>query len=202
MTPKMWVVESDPTQDIALFVIAPSLFDSVNPWTVTATLGTDTASDTVIIDSNKEYEVTLIYRQYIIKNGRFQNGYSFPSSLRLDHPPSITENYNGSGYLRMGMVNSWSTGGVTDSIDIAAYQNLCAEAYKDNGSAYVGIWSGYNYTSQSAIESTAVAKTEVQGTSSLLVVDISSLTGSYYIGGSIGHSSNNYYLFIADMWLE
>lgn len=67
LTPKMWVVEADPTQDIALFVIAPSLFDSVNPWTVTATLGTDTASDTVIIDDNKEYDVELFYGVYLFQ---------------------------------------------------------------------------------------------------------------------------------------
>lgn len=69
LTPKMWVVEADPTQDIALFVIAPSLFDSVNPWTVTATLGTETASDTVIIDDNKEYDVVLSFNLYVIHNG-------------------------------------------------------------------------------------------------------------------------------------
>lgn len=69
LTPKMWVVESDPTQDIALFVIAPSLFDSVNPWTVTATLGTDTVSDTVIIDDNKEYDVELSFTLWFVKDG-------------------------------------------------------------------------------------------------------------------------------------
>ncbi len=69
LTPKMWVVEADPTQDIALFVIAPSLFDSVNPWTVTATLGADTASDTVIIDNNKEYVLELSYAIELWNNG-------------------------------------------------------------------------------------------------------------------------------------
>lgn len=43
------------------FIIHASQFDSVNPWTVTATLGGDSASDTVIIDSADEYDVILSY---------------------------------------------------------------------------------------------------------------------------------------------
>ena len=61
LTPTMWVQAADPTLDCALFVIASSLFDSVNAWTVTATLGTDTASDTVTIDSNEQYDMRLSY---------------------------------------------------------------------------------------------------------------------------------------------
>lgn len=58
-TPTMWVQAADPTLDCALFVISPSLFDSQNAWTVTATLGTGTASDTVTIDSNEQYSLEL-----------------------------------------------------------------------------------------------------------------------------------------------
>ena len=62
LTPTMWVQAADNTLDCALFVIAPSLFDSQNAWTVTATLSGDTASDTVTIDSNEQYDVVLSYR--------------------------------------------------------------------------------------------------------------------------------------------
>lgn len=44
------------------FIIHQSQFDSENPWTVTATLGEDSASDTVIIDLADEYDVNLSYR--------------------------------------------------------------------------------------------------------------------------------------------
>ena len=57
LTPTMWVQAADNNLDCALFVIAPSLFDSQNAWTVTATLGTDSASDTVTIDAAAEYEL-------------------------------------------------------------------------------------------------------------------------------------------------
>lgn len=62
LTPTMWVQAADPTLDCALFVISPSLFDAQNPWTVTATLGTNTASDTVTISTNKQYDIVLSYR--------------------------------------------------------------------------------------------------------------------------------------------
>ena len=59
LTPTMWVQAADATLDCALFVIAPAQFDSVNPWAVTATNGAYTSSDTVTIDSNKQYDLEL-----------------------------------------------------------------------------------------------------------------------------------------------
>ena len=59
LTPTMWVLAADATQDCALFVIAPAQFDSVNPWTVTATLGTISTSKTVIVSTNKSYDLTI-----------------------------------------------------------------------------------------------------------------------------------------------
>ena len=41
------------------FIIHQSQFDSVNPWTVTATLGIGITSDTVLINSADEYDITL-----------------------------------------------------------------------------------------------------------------------------------------------
>jgi hypothetical protein len=43
------------------FIIHASQFDSVNPWTVTATLGSNIDSDTIIIDVADEYDVALTY---------------------------------------------------------------------------------------------------------------------------------------------
>lgn len=69
LTPTMWVQAADNTLDCALFVISPSLFDSQNAWAVTATLGTDSASDTVIIDAAAEYDIVLSYGVYLFNNG-------------------------------------------------------------------------------------------------------------------------------------
>jgi hypothetical protein len=69
LAPTLWTTEADANFECALFVISSSLFDAQNAWTVTATRGTDTASDTVIIDSNKEYDLELSYTLWLVRNG-------------------------------------------------------------------------------------------------------------------------------------
>ena len=69
LTPTMWTTAADATQECALFVISSAQFDATTPWTVTATSGTDTASDTVTIDSNKQYDVWLSFGYYLYRNG-------------------------------------------------------------------------------------------------------------------------------------
>lgn len=61
ITPTIWTRNADNTQDYALFIIAPSMFDS-SAWTVTATLSGDTASSTIVINSADEYDVELSFR--------------------------------------------------------------------------------------------------------------------------------------------
>lgn len=51
---------SDTTKYDYYFIIHASQFDGSNPWTVTATLGNLSSSDTVIINSPDEYNVALI----------------------------------------------------------------------------------------------------------------------------------------------
>lgn len=69
LTPTMWVQAADPTLDCALFVIPAAQFDSTTPWTVTATLGTGSATANVLIDSNKQYDVELSYTYYLYNKG-------------------------------------------------------------------------------------------------------------------------------------
>lgn len=51
------------------FVIHQSQFDSVNPWTVMATLGSQTKTETIIINAAKEYDVAIAYAIYFVKDG-------------------------------------------------------------------------------------------------------------------------------------
>lgn len=77
LTPTMWVKAEDQKLDCAIFSIPASKFDSVTPWTVTATDGTDTASTAVLITTNKEYELSLSYSYILFDasgfNVRFTN---------------------------------------------------------------------------------------------------------------------------------
>lgn len=68
LTPTIWVQNADNTLDTAIFSIKASTFDS-NPWTVTATLGTSSASNTVVINSAEEYELELAYERVLFYDG-------------------------------------------------------------------------------------------------------------------------------------
>lgn len=68
LTPTIWTTNADNTLDCALFSIPSNTFDS-NAWTVTASLGTDTTSNTIVIDSAEEYEMTLSYALWLYKDG-------------------------------------------------------------------------------------------------------------------------------------
>ena len=67
VTPTLWVSAADSSLEAALFVFAPAQFDLTNPWTITATDGASTASQSVLITTNKEYEVTIEYLTYIYR---------------------------------------------------------------------------------------------------------------------------------------
>lgn len=69
LTPTMWTTAADATQECALFSIPAAQFDATTPWTVTATLGTDSATATVLIDSNKQYDLELSYHYYLYNKG-------------------------------------------------------------------------------------------------------------------------------------
>ena len=52
---------SDPLTYDYYFIIHQSQFDSINAWTVTATLNGQTASNTIIIDASDEYDLVMSY---------------------------------------------------------------------------------------------------------------------------------------------
>lgn len=92
LTPTMWVQAADPTRDCALFVIAPSLFDAQNAWTVTATSGINSASATITIDSNEQYNIKLYFRLFIVRDGNLE-------ATILDKTSGITDEVSGGRYI-------------------------------------------------------------------------------------------------------
>lgn len=86
LIPTIWVQNVDSTLDTAIFSVKASTFDS-NAWTVTATLGDDTSSETVVIDSAKEYSVEITYNHWIFKSG---TGEVIASSTGAQQNASIT----------------------------------------------------------------------------------------------------------------
>jgi hypothetical protein len=183
LTPQMWVVEADPTQDIALFVIAPSLFDSVNPWTVTATLGTDTASDTVIIDSNKEYDLVLSFSLWLHKEGvGLLDGFSVSYTSGKTGTVDATEMFmNYSSNVAVAMISP--------AIDLTTF-DACILQYKKQNAGYsgqglVGGTIGFmNNTVLDAYSSdftySASIRPNVATSWTDATIDISTLSGLYY----------------------
>lgn len=69
-------------------------------WTVTATLSTDTASDTVTVNAAKQYDVELAFGFFFIKNGVVLSTFT-PVIWTGNNQPSITSDYGGLGYTRL-----------------------------------------------------------------------------------------------------
>lgn len=110
------------------FIIHQSQFDSVNPWTVTATLSGDTASDTIIIDTADEYDLILNYILYVVKDGTLQSGITFTAK-------------NGSAEQQTGFYRYMSSGN-TGSVAYASipnfskYSSITFELYDSSGQCY------------------------------------------------------------------
>lgn len=189
LTPKMWVSGSTADEDVAMFIFSPAQFDSTTPWTITATDGMDTPSDTVLITSNKEYETELSFATYLYKDG--------------DQYSSTTGGWGGNGtytlsasYIDVPLASGGDNVNVRTNakIDLTDYATLYFEW---DGSIQIGtggtnltMWVASSQISNNGISAPSGATIQNQvgnsqtgtitlGTSQL---DVSNLSGEYYIG--------------------
>lgn len=205
LTPTMWVQAADPTLDCALFVISPSLFDAVNAWTVTATLGTNTASDTVTISTNKQYDISVFPPVSLFKSGEGQiiplsSGNQRNASISID-TNAITVNYSANVDFQVYCCNA-------TAIDITEYSSLVVVAQII--SYHVGNQENWGYVvaadsmptpTDSANNSKYKAKVLISSGSSELTttLDISSLTLTSAFVGVFGGSMRG---TIREMYLQ
>lgn len=186
------------------FIIHQNQFDSVNTWTVTATLSGNTASTTIIINASCGYDIELDYKLYIIKNGLFVNGFSFPNSLRSSGSISITEDKSGYGYLELKQADQYTGGKVTNGIDLTNYTILGYTALFSKGgesAAYgdIGVFNGYNKSSASTVTGAEVVGARLSSTRTSGTIDISSVSGTNYIG-ALHYTASNSYTKLTDIW--
>ena len=178
VTPSLWLLGTDASTEVALFAFTPAQFDSATPWTITATLGEDSASDTVLITTNKEYEIVLSYAYYFYKNGTSYNGFS-PTSTFKNSVFTITQNANTIG------LRATDTGrnGIAWSLQFNNNGYSKLSAVIESGTIlktnvpYFGIYSGSgdvynetNFTAKSLIDTTLPTTVSV---------DVSSVSGGY-----------------------
>lgn len=198
LTPTMWVQAADATLDCALFVIGPSLFDAVNPWTVTATLLTDTASDTVMISSNKQYDIKLIYEYMFVKNGVLNTLFPWYIDETTHTGSSITQESGAVRFVTGGNITTvFSTQNPVDLTDYTALRMTVISGASYRGGNYmpcIGVGrnrptSGGTPASISGIDAFTLLNTQTGAIQGTYTVDISALNGLYYVdlvlGGSV-----------------
>lgn len=192
LTPTMWVQAANVTQDCALFVIAPTQFDSVNPWTVTATLGTDSATATVLINSNKQYDMELSYHYYLYNRGNqytdITGGYYSTGSTVTIEPTKIHFTGSLDGYVLWSQ-NQISRGNFTKLV-------VKIENESFGTTTYSGLAIGF-YATRSTSSQTPFVRVNQGGEQSL---DISSVTNNRYI--ILYMSQTGEYCDVTQIWLE
>lgn len=159
------------------FIIHQSQFDSVTPWTVTATLSGETSSDTIVIDTADEYDVVLVYPDYWIKDGELLATMTYSNATGFVP--------NGNGYQVLAVSDTgWHSAYMR--IDVTNYKTLSI-TYTASGSATrtIGIW-----TSTAPSASTAMSSyTDVsaaQATDTTATFDVTNLSGVQSIGLRMG----------------
>ena len=196
---------SDPTLYDYYFIIHASQFDAVNPWTVTAALGTQTTSDSVIIDSADEYDIVINYGIYLVKDGLLTD----VAITKFKSTNTIVQN---TGYVRFSDTANNNIGifSSTDAIDLTPYNTLKLTITGSSSQSYKGnvkvptlcIGSSRPTTSGGSSDITnIIASTKLSNTDAIpagdYTLDISSYSGLYYI--ALCMAGTGTWKFLADV---
>lgn len=172
------------------FSITPSNYGI---WVVTSALNGDSASDTVTVNANQQYDVTLSYCLYVYRRGDERSSASggwAGNGTFAKNTDSITSNLADSGDYGNVYTNSL--------ISFADYRSL---VFVFSGTISVGsggtnlfMWAHTSKLSNSNMSAPtgAVASKKVGGnndgqiTLGTYAIDVSALTGSYYVGFHTG----------------
>lgn len=159
-------------------------------WTVTCKDGEDTASAEVVISADGESKsVELDYETYLYKDGKrnvafWTKAWGSKNGDHYANAPDVTYNEDNmvireasSNQYRSGVVHTSAKVDLTKATTLKFYG---AGGSTNNGYTAIYIWedlSGTYFDSQYAARSAFTAEGEA-----LTTVDVSKLTGSYYIG--------------------
>ena len=180
-------------------------------WTVTATDGTDTVSDTIIISSNQQYELSLV-RKWFIKNGVIVDSGTTTFG-------NITATEQADGYI-LAKTTSNNTGGFKSSqidfspyskivLELALVNNVYGQSWYSTGVPAVGYGttislSGDNVTGFVGLKYLRSSTGTITNTA-VFEVDISQIISSYSVactcGGSNSLSGTLGYLNIKNLYL-
>lgn len=161
------------------FVIHQSQFDSTTPWTVTATLGTSTATGTVTIDTADEYDLVLNYLFYIQKSGE---GLQVEMGWKASGG-NVTVTFGANAIVVAPSGSSGNTAyvGTKTKIDVTNYSQLVVVCPSGSGAqGVIGFYSViYSSGAYSDTWGTPVASGTLQN--GTITIDISNVSGEYYL---------------------
>lgn len=187
LTPTIWVTAADPTLDCAIFSIKPSLFDAQTPWTVTATLGTDTASNTVVIDSNKEYNLTLSFSINLYRTGVLdsrvigQKVFGGNGTVSLTNENNVLTAYNHYSSGNAAVTAYFGTDSAVDITSFDAIHLIVNNVILGRSAPKIGLLSSIPATDFGSWSWVASTELSAVSTETEYMVDISGLSGLYYV---------------------
>lgn len=209
LTPTMWTAAADATQECALFVITATQFDATTPWTVTISDGTNTASDTILIGSNEQYDLTLDFNYWLVKHGTLVGAFSTSTYANLTQSDDfVLMSITGSNY---GRITTQS------AVDFTGFSTLKIVFMRDNDGKYGQSWRGATYYPSMGYGATApssdtspnftdyVALNSSSGViaNKTYTLDVTSQTGSKFVSVLLSGSSGlSAYANIYDFYLE
>lgn len=199
------------------FIIHASQFDST-AWTVTATLGTLTNSTTVIIDSANEYDVTIVYTLWLVKDGVSQVGELTRVGKKSSSSSSATETQPGlsyqTGYIQIGWTQTSSSAqaGIAylpNQIDLTPYSSIHVDGTVYNSTtqttnAALQVWTSIgSYQDSNRLHIKGLGSLGTSFVAFNHDVDITSDTVSAYIGFNAYRTSSAYTTIrLANLYLE
>lgn len=178
------------------FIIHQSQFDST-AWTVTATLGSDTASDTIVINAAKEYNLSLEYKLWLVKDGQIVGGNlvainkSQSSSAYTGYiVPTVTY---ASSYVQASFSNATHNGGgiayFPSAIDLSQYHGLYVQGSSfnntnDANNSGIGAWTSFgSYQSTNRIFAQKTPNSTSSSWQNMsLSIDVTSFNNTAYVG--------------------
>lgn len=175
------------------FIIHSSQFDSINAWTVTATLGYESTTKTIIIDSADEYDV-VIYEYGLLYNSglytdRYTHGTVKSNATITDDATYIQSNQTGNNYYAY---NRWENVDLTHISTITFVGKAYDSSSSSNG---VNVWLYITQNANRTYSEGAEARTawaDMKGStyqSFSRSLDVSNYTGLWYV--CAGHDSHN-----------
>ena len=185
-----------------LFIIPASMFDSQNAWTVTMRTVSRQATAQIIIDSTIVYEMTMTFSDYLIENGVVKTGLTLANQRSASNLTTGSDD-NGD-YINLhsaASASSYDTAAFTTEIDVTNYNYLVFRGmargyYSANSCPAFGLLNVIN--SGGSASTWTVSKMirdngggSLPSSPSVLVLDISSYSGSYKIGFQEAGSGGN-----------